>query len=1007
MEVYTGDVYTHQPRPVLKETRKRQSYTANSTEGSGNLSNKRRIVPEQSRKRTSISCDLCKTRRVKCVRTEPSSSPTEGPSPCQNCIKLQVACQSALPRKKRIYGSVESLGTRFNVLELLIKDLLPDEDTSNTDRLLEIAKSRNLPMPGNTDHTGPQLLPFLDSGDATGYDAENSRSNGLQPPVISPPVFSNPAGTTAPSQGPYSRSQRSSNADPIHSPLATHIRPDEKEGEDNPFSEKPQVNTHRSSLAMREKLYPNTQGMVSYLGPSSSFKFMIRVREMLIGRSVGDLETGSTKSQTTNGSTLHDETLRLEFATNRASKVIERHFPNGGDDADGAGSDLNPLRPVRTAQTFGTALSGCRHSTIEPAASESRSSHDQTAGSSAASRRDRPHSDAENQDDTTTSLVNRARKDLPSRQTLDALVEAFFKQVHPNYVVFHRGVFQNHYETLFPAPGIEEDDKSHHTDEMPSTLDVGWISSICMVLTFGAQALEYRDRRRALILQKRYFRVVETALCQLLNTTTLSSIQALLLLQLYQHNAGERNASWVVLGCACRMAMALGMHRDSITGGFDPVERELRRRIWWTLFGFEQDLCLTLGRPSAIADLEEVSVGLPNEALMDGISSVPPSHLKHSLQLTKMSHEIRKNLIAVACIAGTPKSRGQANHVDRISQQERNMQATKSLLERLDDWCHNLPQELGLQRYVAGTNYYRAVHLLHLNYNHYKQVLTRSYLLQEIESRLENANGPRDASRVAETADEKAMSNTCLESALQTVVILENLRQANQLDGVTWQDYYYAYHSGILLLVSILPGQLQGHHQSRNAINGVPQRTKEAVDNLVVIMQQPRLCKTMRFFASVTLQLAKIVGLVWHEDTISSSTNTESSSRAVPDSGLSAANLNNFTASTSVADDWLENFLSQSDPFAYEPGGFIPSAQHVQFGAPGLSDGITSNSGEGDMVLRDVAGHPFSPFPSSLLSPPFYSALGVESTGFDTLHADDRPTDAPAPRIMWDRIVLN
>ena len=101
------------------------------------------------------------------------------------------------------------------------------------------------------------------------------------------------------------------------------------------------------------------------------------------------------------------------------------------------------------------------------------------------------------------------------------------------------------------------------------------------------------------------------------------------------------------LGCACRMAISLGIHRDGATGGFDPIERELRRRVWWTLYSFEQQLALAFGRPSAILEGCEVTDGLPNEDLMDGKTYMPPAFLRHSLSLTVIMTKMRMFIVAL------------------------------------------------------------------------------------------------------------------------------------------------------------------------------------------------------------------------------------------------------------------------------------------------------------------------------------------------------------------------
>jgi hypothetical protein len=92
------------------------------------------------------------------------------------------------------------------------------------------------------------------------------------------------------------------------------------------------------------------------------------------------------------------------------------------------------------------------------------------------------------------------------------------------------------------------------------------------------------DKIKSGQIQRHYLDLVQSRMHQLLSAATLINVQALLLLQLYQHNCTERNSAFMLLGCASRMAMALGMHRGGTNqvGGFDTLEREVRKRVWWT-----------------------------------------------------------------------------------------------------------------------------------------------------------------------------------------------------------------------------------------------------------------------------------------------------------------------------------------------------------------------------------------------------------------------------------------
>jgi hypothetical protein len=101
--------------------------------------NKRRVPPEK-RKRTETSCDICKSRKQKCDRLL-------GQAQCRYCEIHNLECATTQPRKKRVYGGVEGLGSRIALLESLVKGLVPEADLSSNEQMQELGKQLGIPLP--------------------------------------------------------------------------------------------------------------------------------------------------------------------------------------------------------------------------------------------------------------------------------------------------------------------------------------------------------------------------------------------------------------------------------------------------------------------------------------------------------------------------------------------------------------------------------------------------------------------------------------------------------------------------------------------------------------------------------------------------------------------------------------------------------------------------------------------------------------------------------------------
>lgn len=102
----------------------------------------KRRVSDSNRQRVQVSCDRCKTRKIRCIRI-----PGNGDD-CAACAQLSLICESTLPRKQRVYASYDQLQLRFRLLDTLIKKLYPDENVDSIEGIRNLARAHGLDMSG-------------------------------------------------------------------------------------------------------------------------------------------------------------------------------------------------------------------------------------------------------------------------------------------------------------------------------------------------------------------------------------------------------------------------------------------------------------------------------------------------------------------------------------------------------------------------------------------------------------------------------------------------------------------------------------------------------------------------------------------------------------------------------------------------------------------------------------------------------------------------------------------
>lgn len=429
---------------------------------------------------------------------------------------------------------------------------------------------------------------------------------------------------------------------------------------------------------------------------------------------------------------------------------------------------------------------------------------------------------------------------LPRRDTADKLVRVFFARVHLNFNIFHRGTFQRRYEAIWrsgaPSPALASS----------AGPEPGFLCALFLVFALGAQATDQDSQTDTAAIERKYLSlVIRDGLPRLVLTATLSNVQALMLLSLYQHNAGERNTAWMLLGQAARMAIALGMQRDGENENFDPIERNTRRLVWWTLHLFEQSLCFVLGRPGS-TDLYEVSASLPDDTVTDG-GDLPPDYLAFAVSLSDISLRIKRFVGAISNDYDNPQALdGAADYALRLNQQ-------------LLDWTALLPLHLQSDYNFAVTKHRRVVLFLHVQLEHLRTCLGRPYLLGLTSLELDGTSSSGISPNIRTLA---RLSRLAAKAVVDT---LQLLAEAHLLEGQVWFDFFYVHHSCLVLSLPYLSqSSLHGQRQ-QPASENEDSSFRWAVLNILTIAQHARLAPTYRILINVAIQFARIVG-IWPED---------------------------------------------------------------------------------------------------------------------------------------------
>ncbi|KAK0644289.1 fungal-specific transcription factor domain-containing protein [Cercophora newfieldiana] len=154
------------------------------------------------------------------------------------------------------------------------------------------------------------------------------------------------------------------------------------------------------------------------------------------------------------------------------------------------------------------------------------------------------------------------------------------------------------------------------------------------------------DTKDTAIAGRYYYQRCQSLLQAELECPTISTLQCHIFAVYYLCCASFQNMAHTTLALAVRTAHILGLHLEP-PAEIPRPERELRKRIWWTLYSLESKTCIKLGRPWS-APLSDTTCSLPADdhqlAIQSGSAVLAGGNvtwLTYTLQSTRLVLGVR------------------------------------------------------------------------------------------------------------------------------------------------------------------------------------------------------------------------------------------------------------------------------------------------------------------------------------------------------------------------------
>lgn len=268
-------------------------------------------------------------------------------------------------------------------------------------------------------------------------------------------------------------------------------------------------------------------------------------------------------------------------------------------------------------------------------------------------------------------------------------------------------------------------------------------------------------------------------------------VETLALIGYFMQNMNRRDAAFLYIGMALRMAISLGLHQEVSTRDAMPLSeaaREHRRRVWWSIYSLDRILSVKSGNPITILD-DDIGVNLPSK-LPHEAEYCPAVVLRHYTELSRILGDITKAIYRRSS-ASSPKSG------------RRLMASVQKIILALSDWNRDLPDslrfdpaKLSISRESVST------------FSHYYQCINmtaRPLLFHVVKQRLATIREDASAKELDWTA---GLSQTtvrvlemCISAAQDTINMMTIAAQRDLVATYGYMDGEHVFSAAIVLVM--------------------------------------------------------------------------------------------------------------------------------------------------------------------------------------------------------------
>ncbi|CAG8900766.1 unnamed protein product [Penicillium egyptiacum] len=240
-------------------------------------------------------------------------------------------------------------------------------------------------------------------------------------------------------------------------------------------------------------------------------------------------------------------------------------------------------------------------------------------------------------------------------------------------------------------------------------------------------------------------------------------VEVLCYVAYYMQNLNRRDAAFLYIGLALRMAISLGLHQEVSDPSISESVRNRRRRAWWSVYSLDRLLSVKSGNPITIHD-GDIGITWPTDVGGSTFDGWPSTVLTHYTQLSRILGRIGEEIYR--------KKPGSGSNL---------VASVQSITNDLSAWLRQVPDRLRVDFATLDTHINRESVSINLHFYSCVNMTARPLVFYVIQRRL-------DAEALGSTTEDwkeglapntVAVIDSCITAARATTMIMDAAAKHN------------------------------------------------------------------------------------------------------------------------------------------------------------------------------------------------------------------------------------